>query len=329
MTVADAKLHDEPGRLLALQRYQILDTPKESEFDRITDLVAKVLDVPLCGVSLVDIDRQWFKSCVGFTVSQTKRDISFCSHTIMAREPLHITDATLDERFVDDPLVTGDPFIRSYLGVPLSTPDGYNVGSLCALDTKSRTFSSDQIAMLKSFASLVVHELELRNIAHTDFLTGAATRRSFCLDLDGVIAEFRRSGAPATLLMLDIDHFKLVNDTYGHPVGDRVLRIVATELMSELRVNDVLGRVGGEEFGVLLRDSKPESATEIAERFRMRVETIKLSESIPSQVTISLGIVPLTDASLTSELWMATGDEELYRAKRAGRNRCCMTTFPN
>jgi GAF domain-containing protein len=150
MTLEDVKLHDEPGRLAALHRYEILDTPKESSFERITGLVKTVLNVPMCAVSLIDTDRQWFKSCVGLTVSQTTRNISFCTHTIMERQPLHIPDATLDARFAENPLVTGDPFIRSYLGVPLSTPDGYNIGSLCAIDTKARTFSIDQIAVLQS-----------------------------------------------------------------------------------------------------------------------------------------------------------------------------------
>jgi diguanylate cyclase (GGDEF)-like protein len=326
MTVEDVKLHDEPARLAALHRYDVLDTPRESNFDRITGLVEKVLNVPICAVSLIDRDRQWFKSCVGLAMSQTTRDISFCAHTIMIRQPLHIADATLDERFADNPLVTGAPFIRSYLGVPLSTPDGYNVGSLCAIDTKARTFSPDQIAVLQSFATLVVDDLELRRITQTDHLTGAATRRSFCLELDRATAQFRRTGTPTTLLMLDVDHFKHVNDTYGHPAGDDVLRTVAAELMGELRANDVLGRLGGEEFGVLLRDSAPEYAMAIAERFREILETAEISQILPLQVTASFGVAPLPDANLTSEQWMALADEALYRAKRTGRNRCCITT---
>jgi diguanylate cyclase (GGDEF)-like protein len=325
MTLEDVKLHDEPGRLAALHRYEILDTPKESSFERITGLVKTVLNVPMCAVSLIDTDRQWFKSCVGLTVSQTTRNISFCTHTIMERQPLHIPDATLDARFAENPLVTGDPFIRSYLGVPLSTPDGYNIGSLCAIDTKARTFSIDQIAVLQSFAMLVVDELELRRVAQTDQLTGAATRRSFCLELEKAIAHFRRTGVPSTLVMLDVDHFKLVNDTYGHPAGDVVLRTVAAELMGELRENDVLGRLGGEEFGVLLRESAPEYAMAIAERFRVRVEAADVSRTHPIRVTASLGVSPLPHTTLTAEQWVEIADQAMYLAKRTGRNRCCTT----
>lgn len=326
MTVEDTKLHDEPRRLAALHRYDVLDSPREFQFDRITALVEKVLNVPMCAVSLIDADRQWFKSCIGLNVSQTSRNISFCTHTIKARQPLHITNATLDERFADNPLVKGKPFIRSYLGVPLSTPDGYNIGSLCAIDTKARTFTADQIAVLKSFAMVVVDELELRRVAQTDHLTGAATRRSFCLELDKALAHFRRTGAPATLLMLDVDHFKLVNDTYGHPVGDMVLRTVAAGLMGRLRMNDVLGRLGGEEFGILLRGSPPVYATGVAERFRVIIETMKLPETQPPSVTASFGVAPLQHCTPTSEQWIALADAALYRAKRGGRNRCCTTS---
>ena len=139
--ILDPKLNDEPARLAALDRYEVLDTPPEQPFDRITALVQTVLNVPICSVALIDAQRQWFKSCVGLTARQTARDISFCTHTIQEREPFYIPDAQLDTRFRENPLVTGDPFIRSYLGIPLSTPDGYNVGSLCAIDIIPRDFT--------------------------------------------------------------------------------------------------------------------------------------------------------------------------------------------
>jgi diguanylate cyclase (GGDEF)-like protein len=320
----DSKLHDEAGRLAALHRYEVLDTPNEEAFDRITGLVKTVLGAPICTVSLIDADRQWFKSCVGLSTRETSRDISFCTHTIMEREPLNVPDAKLDARFAENPLVNGEPFIRSYLGVPLSTPDGYNVGSLCVIDMVPRNYRQDQIEILKSFAALVVDELELRRIAQTDHLTGAGTRRGFTLELEKAIARFKRAGHPTALVMLDIDHFKRVNDTYGHPAGDVVLRTVAGELTSQLRQSDSLGRLGGEEFGILFQDIEMEHVISTADRLRTRIEALSISFDPPLQITASFGIAILNGQVTNVQQWMVLADEALYSAKRTGRNRCCV-----
>jgi GAF domain-containing protein len=146
--MSDTKLTDEMGRRAALRRYEILDTPREAPFDRIVNLVKTVMDVPVALISLVDADRQWLKSCLGVDLTETSRDISFCTYTIQAREPLMIPNASEDPRFANNPLVLGPPHIMSYLGVPLATPDGYNLGSLCAIDTKPRTFNAGQIEVM-------------------------------------------------------------------------------------------------------------------------------------------------------------------------------------
>jgi diguanylate cyclase (GGDEF)-like protein len=320
----DTKLHDEPGRLAALQRYEILDTGKEDAFERITGLVKAVLNVPICTVSLIDSNRQWFKSCIGLSVSQTARDISFCAYTIQQRQPLYIRDTLQDPRFQNNPLVTGEPYIRSYLGVPLPTPDGYNVGSLCAIDTKARDYSAEHIAILQSFAALIIDELELRRIAHTDHLTGATTRRSFCLELEKAIAQYKRNCIPAALVMLDIDHFKSINDIYGHPSGDLVLQTLVRQLGNQLRPSDVLGRLGGEEFGILLIGTELAVAAQIAERFRASLEGSAIAHDPPLHVTASFGVAGIGQGNLSSQQWIANADEALYKAKGSGRNRCCI-----
>lgn len=318
----DAKLYDEPGRLAALHRYDILDTGRESAFERITGLVKTVMQVPMCAVSLIDAERQWFKSCVGLNTQQTARHISFCTHTITRREPLLIPDAQADERFRDNPLVTGEPWIRSYLGVPLATPDGYNVGSLCAIDTRAREFTPDQVAVMQSFAALVVDELELRRIAQTDHLTGAATRRSFVLELEKAVAQYKRSQTDAALVMLDVDHFKRVNDTYGHAAGDKVLKAVTAAVGAELRESDLLGRLGGEEFGVLLRGASLEEAMAAAERFRAAIEATLVEGEPAIKVTASFGVAAVAAVEASPQAWMTAADEMLYQAKRGGRNQC-------
>lgn len=319
------KLADESARLAALQRYEVLDTPREASFDRITSLVQVIFNVPIVLVSLVDRDRQWFKSCIGLEIDSTSRDISFCSYTIQAHEPLHIPDAHLDSRFATSALVTGEPYIRSYLGIPLTTHDGYNVGSLCAIDTKPREYSPEQVQLLGSFASLVVDELELRRMARTDSLTGAATRRGFLLEMEKLISRSDRNGRPNSLLLLDIDHFKSINDTHGHPAGDAVLRNVSDRLYQLLRAGDVLGRIGGEEFGILLPDTDIQGAYETAERLRIGISAAPLSFKPLLNVTASFGVCSWQPTLTSAEQWLAGADKALYEAKRTGRNRSCLS----
>ena len=322
--MTDSKLQDETGRLAALRRYELLDTPSEPAFDRITNLVKTVLRVPICAVSLIDSDRQWFKSCAGLDAKETTRDISFCTHTIQARVPMNISDATQDDRFAENPLVIGPPSIRSYLGVPLSSPDGYNLGALCAIDTEPRNFDPTQIAVLTSFADLVMSEIELRRIAQVDYLTGVSTRRAFTLEGDKSIARFVRSQIPVALINLDIDHFKRINDTHGHPAGDSVLRNTARQLTSLLRSSDIVGRLGGEEFGILLPGRSLNDAEDVAERLRIAIETTEIDHDPPLRITASFGVAGLTEKSLTFEEWLSCADQALYTAKRTGRNRTCV-----
>ena len=318
------KLDDEAGRLAALHRYEVLDTPPEAAFDRITALVRRVLNVPICAVSLVDADRQWFKSCIGLAVRGTSRDVSFCAHTILQSEPLSVPDATADSRFADNPLVTGEPFLRSYLGVPLPTPDGYQLGSLCVIDLVPRNFSPDQVEVLRSFAALVADELELRRIAQTDSLTGAATRRGFTREMENALVRIKTRNSPTALIVLDVDHFKQINDTYGHPAGDLVLKQVAEALTSHLRPEDTLGRLGGEEFGILLHDVGIEDARTFAENMRSTLELSSIQFDPLIHVTASFGIATIDGESTTVEHWLELADDAMYMAKRTGRNRCCL-----
>ena len=156
---------NEDDRLAALHRYDVLDTPAEESFDRITRVAKSALQIPIVLVSLVDAERQWFKSKQGLDAVETPRNISFCTHAINQNEPMLVRDALDDERFRENPLVTGELGIRFYLGIPLRTPDGFNIGTLCAIDQKPRDLSSIEIDLLRDLACVVVDELELRLIA--------------------------------------------------------------------------------------------------------------------------------------------------------------------
>ncbi|SLJ86830.1 GGDEF domain-containing protein [Novosphingobium mathurense] len=319
-----APADDEQGRLAALRQLEILDTEPEEPFENVVSLVRTVLGVPIATVTLVDEDRQWFKARRGLDVSETPRDVSFCTHAIRQSEPFLVSDAQVHPLFAENPLVLGEPGIRSYAGIPLQTAEGFNVGTLCAIDVQPREFTEAEVALLSNFARIVVNEFELRRIAQRDQLTGALTRRGFLEMARHEIGRFRRYGRPSCLLLVDIDFFKQVNDTYGHPAGDAALKALAETVTLAKRPVDLLGRLGGEEFAVLLPETEAPDAFWAAERFRQAIEdrVIELADGRTVAVTASFGIAPLTDTVTSVEDWLSRADEPLYAAKHAGRNRC-------
>ena len=153
---------DETKRLKVLWQYEVLDTVPEELFDDLTELAARICEAPIALLSLVDQSRQWFKSKVGTTLKETSRDISFCAYAILQPELFVVPDATLDERFANNPLVTSEPKIRFYAGAPLITPDGHALGTLCVIDKVPRELGPDQKQALVILARHVVTQLELR-----------------------------------------------------------------------------------------------------------------------------------------------------------------------
>ena len=153
---------NEAARLEALHRYRILDTEPERSFDDLTLLASHICGTPMALISLVDADRQWFKSRIGIPISETARAVSFCAHAINHRDLFIVPDARHDERFRDNQLVTGAPEIRFYAGAPLVTPDGHALGTLCVLDRVARTLSRDQLEALTALCHQTEAQLELR-----------------------------------------------------------------------------------------------------------------------------------------------------------------------
>jgi DNA-binding response OmpR family regulator len=150
---------EEEKRLAALRELSILDTKPEERFDRITRVAAAVGDVPIALVSLVDHDRQWFKSCHGLSVTETSRELSFCGHVVLTRAPVIVPDTLLDDRFADNPLVTGSPRVRFYAGFPIFYTDGSCLGTLCLIDTRPRQFPAATLQRFEDLAGLVQQEL--------------------------------------------------------------------------------------------------------------------------------------------------------------------------
>lgn len=167
----------EAARLEALRGYRVLDTAPEQAFDDITRLAAFICQSPIALMSLVDGERQWFKSKVGLETAETHRNISFCAHTIFQAKLLVVEDATTDDRFSSNPLVTGEPCIRFYAGAPLVTPEGYCLGALCVIDRQPRHLTVEQISALEAMSRLVVTQLELRRVSY-ELATAAANLRT-------------------------------------------------------------------------------------------------------------------------------------------------------
>ena len=158
---------DEEKRMEVLREYHILDTPPEAVYDDIAHVAAGVCDTPLALITLVDGTRNWFKARVGVDeeLTESPRDISFCGHAILRNEIFEVTDATLDERFADNPLVESTPHIRFYAGAPLITPAGFKLGTICAIDIRARRLSESQRETLAALSRLVMRQLDRRRKA--------------------------------------------------------------------------------------------------------------------------------------------------------------------
>jgi GAF domain-containing protein len=153
---------NEAARLAALERYAILDTDPEQSFDDLTQLASFICKTPIALISLIDGDRQWFKSRVGVTVSETPREVAFCSSTILQPDILVVPDALQDERFRNNPFVVSDPHIRFYAGAPLINEDGYALGTICVVDQAPRELTPEERDALKALSRLVLAQMEFR-----------------------------------------------------------------------------------------------------------------------------------------------------------------------
>ncbi len=318
----------EPERLAALDRYDILDTPCEEAFDRITRLTRRIFDVPMSTVTLIDGHRQWFKSRQGIEACETERGPALCNIVVRQSRALIVPDTLADGRFAANPLVIGEPRIRFYAGVPLLTPEGYGIGTLCAMDTKPRSFLADQVETLTDLGRIVTSELELRRLAMTDGLTGTLSRRAFREECVRTFALARRHRHDLACIMVDLDHFKAVNDSHGHAVGDMVLAAATAACREELRKSDSFGRLGGEEFAVLLPCTSLASALRVAEKLRGAIAQMRIPTPAGTlQVTASFGVSAIDNTTSDMDTLLQNADTALYAAKHEGRN-CCRDWHP-
>ena len=455
----------ERARLDSLKKLQILDTLQEPLFDEITKLASEVCRTPIALISLIDENRQWFKANIGLEgVTETPRDIAFCSHTILQNEILEIPDATLDDRFAKNPLVTGKPDIRFYAGAPLTLSGGEKIGTLCVIDQISRSLDKTQKIILSRLANTVVEllatrteqkslqsqlneEHERRRVAMDSIgdavittdkngnieylnpvaqkLTGwqaeevlglplqkvfkivnESTRQPCPNPVDICIAENRALGlvgntilisrdgteygiedsaAPITdvsghvigavlvfrdvtvqrimsremsyrashdtltglinrgefehmlekslisgreeelehaVLYIDLDQFKVVNDSSGHNAGDNLLKEIVIVMSGCIRTTDTFARLGGDEFGILLEKCDVDNAMRIAQNICKSVDEYRfVTDKRRHRVGASIGLVMIDDNWLSVNHLLQAADQACYAAKEGGRNR--------
>ncbi len=339
----------DPARLQAVRDTGLLDTPPEESFDRLTRLATMLLEVPATFVSLVDAERDFYKSAVGFDEPlASERELkgrTFCHVALLSPRPLLLDDVLALPGLAAVPTVR-TLGVRAYAGVPLVTPDGQILGSFCAVDMQPRQWTERDVAVLTELAHATLREITLRQalvrlaeanrllteemhkvgvlnerlseLAHTDALTALYNRRAYDQELAREWRRVQRNGAALSVLLIDADHFKSINDQHGHAVGDRVLQALAALIQRSAREIDVAARIGGEEFAVLLSDTGATSALNVAERIRSQIAQ---SDTMPvTGVTVSIGVATLAAEESAASL-QHRADQALYMAKSQGRNR--------
>ena len=329
---------DEPQRQQALDNLELLDTPAEQYLDTLVRLTRELFEVETVLISLVDRNRQWFKARIGLDVAETPRDISFCGHAVAARSLLLIEDAQQDSRFADNPVVTGPPFIRFYAGQPLYSGEGQPIGTLCLLHPAPRTLSQEERLRLRDLGTLAEGYLQLRGLSQqaqklrqavnreqrkalidplTQLWNRAALAQFFAREQQGA----RERGQQLGVIYADLDHFKQINDQHGHAAGDQALWESARRMSGALRPDDLLVRLGGEEFVALVTVHTLDELQRVAERVRLAIglKPMQLGQQ-EVRVTLSIGTALAMPGENQAAL-LERADRALYQAKQQGRDR--------
>ncbi len=315
---APAKPANEATRVDTLRKLNILDSAPEERFDRLTRLAKRLFGVPIALVSLVDADRQWFKSCIGLDATETSRDVSFCGHAILGDDIFTIPNTLADDRFRDNPLVTEAPNIRFYAGCPLTVPNGSKVGTLCLIDVQPRELSDDDRDLLRDLARMAEQELAAIELASMDELTMISNRRGFEALAQHALNVCKRQGLPATMLFFDLNGFKQVNDTFGHAEGDRALITFSDALRQAFRESDVIGRLGGDEFVVLLINSSLVESENLTRRLQSMIDARNSEATRGYDIRFSVGRVSFDpDRHNTIAALLAEADTAMYADKQA------------
>ena len=306
---------DEALRLEKLRALKLLDTAPEERFDRLTRLAKRLFQVNTAVVSLVDEDRQWFKSKVSNAElpDETPRDVSFCGHAILHDDVFVIEDAQADERFKNNPLVTGEPGIRFYAGFPLQINSGSAMGTLCVFDDKPRRFSDEDVQLLRDLGDMAEKEIVALQLATLDPLTLISNRRGFMELAQYAFNVSKRKGLPASVILMSINRFASISEEFGRSEGEQILVRMASILRTVFRETDIFGRVGEAEFAVFMMESDDDSARDAVRRLERAVDTYDMEKERAYDIALSVGYVVAAPGTIqTLDDLLALADERMY-----------------
>ena len=308
---------NEAERLHALRTLEILDTSHEERFDRVTRMAKRMFGVEISLVSLIDEDRQWFKSKQGLDVSETPRDISFCGHAINQDGLFIIPNAIEDVRFCDNPLVTDAPNIRFYAGYPLKLRQGINIGTLCLIDSEPKYLNDEDKQLLNDLGAMIEQEIRSIQLATLDELTLISNRRGFLTLAEHSQKVCQRKKIPMSVILFDLNKFKPINDNYGHHEGDFALKQFAEVMRSVFRESDVIGRLGGDEFVVMLTDVSDEQIAVTLDRFKTEMDAMNKAINKPYLIESSAGVASFSyDTEQSLEEMIAEADAAMFEEKK-------------
>ena len=345
---SEDRVSDVFTRCAAINSYQILDTPSQPDFDDITKLAAVVCEASFAAISFICEERQWFKAEFGLGINQTPISQSFCAHAIRQSHIFEVTDARINPVFADNPLVTGNPWIRFYAGMPIIAADGTPIAALCVLDPKARPYglSDVQRMTLQVLAKQVEAQLELRHsiierdaraleqqsttaalrwIATHDSLTHLGNRTLFHNQLEMAVNQAEQNDARPAVILIDVDYFKQINDALGHDAGDAVLCSFASRLREMVRTGDTVARLGGDEFGIILTSVRTKAhLEEIVQSLSVRLRERLNHNGRLIECRASIGMAIYSDHAVTVESLIKCSDLALGVAKLT---RGCAVTF--
>ncbi|MEB3199544.1 MAG: GGDEF and EAL domain-containing protein [Synechococcaceae cyanobacterium] len=333
---------NDPARVLELESFGVLDTSADTKFDDISELTRSIAGTEIGIISLVDSNRQWFKSCVGAPLGQqqTPRDISFCGHTILQREPLIIEDALADPRFADNPLVTGEPHVRFYAGFPLITANGFVVGSLCAISREPHQLDAGQVESLRRLASLTVQQLEY--LRESTLL--ASTQKGMEVDrlrttvqerlssLDRLISRDQmiqmldlmfgmEVGTAFSLLRCSFRDYERVNSNLGGVVAEEYINEAARRVLMAVPRTASVARFADAEMVVLLPFAAEESEVQdVAERILAFCNHVYRNGSQALAMSLAVGIAVSHSNYSSSEAILADTSMAVRMARRSSGN---------
>jgi diguanylate cyclase (GGDEF)-like protein len=311
---------NELKRLEILKSLNILDTLPENSFDRVTRIAKSIFGVSISLVSLIDKDRQWFKSSQGISIKETSRDTSFCGHAILGDDIFNIPDASKDERFSDNPFVIGNPNIRFYAGYPIKSSKGFNIGTLCIIDTKPKILTYNEKIILEDLASIINQELKLIELSSFDDLTNLYNRRTFISLGDKALYDASTKKESVSVLYFDINKFKNINDSFGHEQGDFALINFSNIMRESFRDSDILCRIGGDEFVVLLKRIDNIQTKDLLKRFEWNINIFNKNKKYDIEYSVGfINLKPKSEDKLDNLLKIS--DIKMYENKSLYKNK--------